>query len=284
MNHNAKRLLAILFPMFAVFAALTPPVSAAPLWVERQFIPDSELIDPIFASSDEASATTVDHSLWEVFLQTYLVETATGINRVRYSDVSEADFASLKNYVAQLESVDVLTLAQAEQLAFWINLYNAATVILILDNYPTDSIRDIDNPWGEPLATVNGIALTLNEIESGVIRPVFSDPRIHYAVNCASVGCPNLAMSPYTGAELDKMLDDAARAYINHPRGVSVKDGNVIASKIYGWYREDFGESKSDVVSHIRQYASPPLLQQLQGAKKINDYEYDWSLNDDDAE
>lgn len=284
MNHGTQRPLAILISAFAALAAVTAPAAAAPLWIERQFIPSAALVDAVFAESKEASIATVDHEPWAAFLESYIVEIMDGVQGVRYGAVSKTDAASLAAYIAQLESVDVTTLAPAEQLAFWINLYNAATIALILNHYPADGIRDIDNPWGEPRVTVNGIALSLNDIESGVIRPVFNDPRIHYAVNCASIGCPNLATTPYTGATLDAMLDDAARAYINHPRGVRVEDGDVIASKIYGWYREDFGERKSDVIDHIRQYASPALLQQLEGAKKIDDYEYNWSLNDATAE
>ncbi|MHA7872919.1 MAG: DUF547 domain-containing protein [Hyphococcus sp.] len=262
------------------FLTLLAPAFAAPLWIERQFIPDAELVDPVFAESDESSLVVVDHSIWGGFLQTYLVDSDDGVTRLRYGAVSAADRAGLKNYLAQLEAVDAPSLAPPEQLAFWINLYNAATVALVLDNYPTESIRDIDDPWNTPLVTVNGVALTLSQIESGVIRPVFNDSRIHYAVNCASVGCPNLAAAPYTGAALAQMLDAAARAYVNHPRGVRLDDGDIIASKIYGWYREDFGDTKTEVLDHIRLYASPGLLRRLEGARKINDYQYDWSLND----
>jgi hypothetical protein len=173
----------------------------------------------------------------------------------------------------------VPSLASNEQLAFWINLYNAATVRLILDNKGVASITDIKKPWDQNVVSVGGDQLTLNEIEHGIVRPVFRDARTHYALNCASIGCPNLAREPYRGHDLEAQLDAAARAYVNHPRGVSVEKGRVVASKIFGWYREDFGADEGAVLDHLRGYADAPLATALKGATKISDYRYDWALN-----
>jgi len=221
----------------------------------------------------------VDHAPWQGFLDRYLVELSDGSTRVRYDDVTAADRKALDGYLATLSGLDPRRLSRDAQLAYWINLYNAATVDLILDHYPIDSIRDVDDPWGRPVATVMGRALTLGDIEHGIVRAVFGDPRIHYALNCASIGCPNLAGAPYAAETLEVMLDAAARAYVNHPRGVQVTDGEVVVSKIYGWYREDFGAGEADVLDHIRAYADPPLLEALDGRDDIDSYAYDWSLN-----
>ncbi len=259
-----------------------PPLNgeAAPIWVERNFVPKAELVDPDFVVSDEASTEVIDHSAWGAFLSAYLVQSPDGVNKIRYSAVSEDDAAALNAYIKSLEAVKIEQLASDEQLAFWINLYNAATIRLILENYPLDSIQDIDDPWDTPVTTVSGRAFTLNEIEHGVIRPVFKDNRIHYAVNCASIGCPNLSIKAYTGENVDTMLDDAARAYVMHPRGVRTDGRRVIASKIYGWYQEDFGENSAAVLDHIRQYAEGDKLDALKGKRRINRYEYDWALNE----
>jgi hypothetical protein len=266
--------------LFAAFLLLlAAPAAAAPIAIERQFAPKSALVDARFADADAASAAVVDHAAWGGFLDAYVIEGPTGINLVRYKAVTAEDKAALAAYIARLEATDTATLARPEQLAFWFNLYNAATVKLILDNPGIGSIQDIKKPWDQPVATVKGRALTLNEIEHGIIRPIAKDARIHYAVNCASMGCPNLARAPFTGAALDAQLNAAARTYVNHPRGVSVAKGEVRLSKIYGWYRDDFGKDDAALFDHIRQYAEPALAESLKDVKKASGYDYDWALN-----
>lgn len=252
---------------------------AAPIWIERNFIPDPELIDPVFAVSQAQSDATPDHSAWTAPLKDHLVAGPDGVNRVRYARAAK-DLERLEAYIAKLESVDTRRLSKNDQLAFWINLYNAATVRLIAQNYPTDSIRDLNRPWRRPVTTVNDIPLSLGDIEHHIARALFPDPRIHYAFNCAAIGCPNLAARAYTGEDLDTMLDEGARLFINHPRGVNLEKGRVTVSKIFGWYREDYGGSEETALDHIRQYAAPPLLNALKGEDNIDRYRYDWSLND----
>lgn len=266
--------------ILAAASVLLTQSLAAPMWIERQFVRAAELIAPAFARRDAVSDITLDHSPWNDFLSRYLVSGEDGVNRVRYGAVAEADRTAIEAYVAGLESVDPAALNRDEQLAFWINLYNAATVLLILEHYPVDSIRDIEDPWNRPTATVRGATLSLDDIEHGIIRPAFRDPRIHYAVNCAAIGCPNLAAKAYSGEDIDAQLDAAARAYVNHPRGVEVANGKVVASKIYGWYQDDFGDDEADALDHVRRYADPPLRAALEGARRIDKYRYDWALND----
>ena len=261
------------------FSFMLSGAVAAPLWLERQVIPDVELLDPVFAVHAETEGAVVDHSAWADFLARRLQAGTDGVNRLDYAGTA-SDRTIVEDYIAQLEATDTRTLTQPEQLAFWINLYNAATVRLVSDHYPTDSIRDINRPWKQSVATVNGIALSLNDIEHKIIRAVFDEPRIHYAVNCAAIGCPNLGPRPYIGAEIDEMLDAAALAYVNDPRGVRIEDDDVVVSKIYGWFKEDFGDSEEAILDHIRAYASPDLLSALDGVDDIDDYEYDWALND----
>jgi hypothetical protein len=268
-----KRLIAAL----ALVAAA--PAAAAPIALERQFAPKPALVDARFEASVETSAAAVDHAAWGRFLGTYVVASPDGVNLVRYKAVTPDDQATLAAYIAALEATDTAALSRKEQIAFWFNLYNAATLKLILDHPGIASIQDIKKPWDTVVATVKGRALTLNEIEHGIIRPIAKDARIHYAVNCASMGCPNLAREPFTGAGLDAQLDLAAKAYVNHPRGVGVKGGKVTLSKIYGWYRGDFGKDDAALFDHIRQYAEPVLAASLKGVTKASAYDYDWALN-----
>ena len=251
-------------------------------------IPESSLVDPIFEISDPYSPHAVDHSTWNCLLARYTVTDAVGVNRLRYRAVTAQDRNALKGYLQYLQSVDTRTLNRNEQLAFWFNLYNARTVDIVLDNYPIRSIRqvkmkftDFVGPFDDPGAvTVLGKSLSLNDIESGIVRPVWKDPRIHYALNCASYGCPNLAPQAWTAADLDGRLNGAAYEYINSDRAIRSGVFGVKVSKIFKWYKDDFGGSDQAVLNHLRQYANPTTQQKLQGRQSIRGHFYDWSLND----
>jgi hypothetical protein len=245
----------------------------------------------LIATAAATSAQPIDHAAWDRLLKTYVRPDADGLNRVDYAAFKRDGQAALKDYIAKLEAVDPATLDRPEQFALLANLYNAKTVDIVLDHYPVKSIRDISlgggllgaftgGPWKAKVLEMRGIALSLDDIEHGMLRPVFKDPRVHYAVNCASVGCPNLGAEAFTGAKLDAQLDAAARAYVNSPRGADPKPDGLVVSSIYDWYQKDFGGSEDGVIGHIGAYADPALVQKLEGTKSIADYAYDWSLND----
>jgi len=236
---------------------------------------------------DSASTDVVDHNTWRQFLSDYVETDGEGVNRVRYAAVSPEDKQRLDDYLDALAAQNPAQLNRNEAFAYWVNLYNALTVRLILDHYPVKSIREIKphpfaiGPWKMELVTVAGVSLTLDDIEHGLLRAYWRDPRIHYAVNCASISCPNLLKRPFTGADLDSMLDRAARDYVNHPRGVKVNpDGKLTLSSIYKWYAEDFGGDEQAVIGHLLTYAEPALAAEIRAAKTIDGYEYDWVLNE----
>jgi hypothetical protein len=239
-----------------------------------------------FSGYHAQSTQTVDHGEWKKLLAAYVAAGPDRVNRVDYRRFQAQDHARLRRYLASLQAVAVSSLSRPEQFAFWVNLYNAATVDIVLAHYPVASIRDIGSglfargPWGRKIATVEGVALSLDDIEHNILRPIWRDPRIHYAVNCASIGCPNLASVPYVAARLEAMLNAAARDYVNHPRGLSVGGGSVRASQIYDWYAADFGGSDAGVLRHVRRYAGAALAQSLSGISRIERYDYDWRLND----
>jgi len=241
-----------------------------------------------FSAHDPQSATTVDHSAWDAMLKQHVTRDETGLNRVNYAAWKRESRDGLLAYIGRMEKVEVTKLSRSEQYAYWVNLYNAVTVALILKHYPVDSIRDIDispgffsnGPWGAKLVEVGGVELSLDNIEHDILRVNWDEPRVHYAVNCASIGCPNLARDAYKGTQLDSQLDAAARAYIASPRGIHFDGDRVTVSKIYSWYDEDFGNSEAGVIEHISQYANGETAQRVAGLSSIDDYEYDWSLND----
>jgi hypothetical protein len=243
---------------------------------------------PRWQAHDASSRDTIDHGGLQRFLASYLVRSEDGINRVRYAAVSEADRVSLDDYVAGLARLPISTYARDQQMAYWINLYNALTIKLVLEHYPVETIRDIDispglfsvGPWGAKLIMIEGEELSLDDMEHRILRPIWRDARIHYAVNCAALGCPNLQAEPFQAEVLDRQLDAAARAFINDPRGARIMDGGLVVSRIYSWFEEDFGGNEDGVLRHLERFAGPDLRRQLQDAPSIEGYEYDWSLND----
>jgi hypothetical protein len=237
---------------------------------------------------DPASKMTVDHSAWDQFLQSYLVVRVGDVNRIQYGQVSKADQTRLSDYIKQLEKTTVSRLNRAEQKAFWINLYNALTVKVILDHYPVKTIRDIDispglftnGPWGKKLVTIENQKVSLDDIEHRILRPIWKDARIHYGVNCASIGCPNLQSVAYTMNNTEDLLEKGAREYINDDRGVFFDNGKLVVSSIYRWFKIDFGGNDAGVIAHLLKFARPELQVKLQSADRITDTRYDWTLND----
>ncbi len=227
----------------------------------------------------------IDHSPWDKLLKQYLSTDPSGLNLFDYATMSEAQFTELTQYVESLENADVSLFTKAQQKAFWINLYNALTVKTIVAHYPIKSIKDISfgllsfGPWDEELVKVSDKELSLNDIEHEILRPIFEDSRIHYAVNCAAIGCPNLQTDAFTAENTESLLDQAAKQFINHPRGVRVEDDELVLSSIYNWYEEDFGEDEEEVIEHIKQFAKPELVEQLTRIDEVEDYQYDWCLN-----
>lgn len=230
----------------------------------------------------------------DALLARYVVPHEDGVTRVRYAAwrASADDRAALAAWIAAAAGATPSRLPRAEAFAHWANLYNALTLKEVIDHYPVRSIRDIGSrgvpfdpkgwfgPWRTRLVTVEGRRLSLDDIEHGIMRPTFRDPRVHYAVNCASIGCPNLHPVAWRAAGLARDLDDAAAAFVNHPRGVTVLgDGGLRVSSIYTWFAEDFGGAEG-TVAHLRRHAAPPLAARLGPAARIAGDAYDWALND----
>lgn len=242
---------------------------------------------PRWATSTQ-SKVAIDHDAWNGFLERNVHLGTDGINRIAYGKVTPDDREALRAYLAGLQQVPIRTFNRGEQRAYWINLYNAATVNVVLEHYPVDSILKIDispglfakGPWKKKLLEVEGEAVSLDDIEHRILRPIWKDPRTHYAVNCASLGCPNLQAQAYSSGNLEALLDAGARAYVNHPRGARVAGGRLTVSSIYAWFEDDFGGDDAGVIAHLRRYAEPALARQLEGVRRVSGHAYDWALND----
>ncbi|AKI02431.1 Protein of unknown function, DUF547 [Hoeflea sp. IMCC20628] len=227
----------------------------------------------------------VDHSRYDTLLKSYVRSDANAYNRVDYGGV-KANLPVLRDYIAALESVDPVSLSRNEAHAYWINLYNAKTLEVVADAFPVKSIKKINlggsglfgsGPWKAKFITVNGTALSLDDIEHEIVRALFKDEMSHYGLNCASYSCPNLAARTYTGANVDALLRENAVAYVNHPRGVAVENDRITASKIYSWYAGDFG-GKGKLKPHWQSLANAQKAAEIQAAS-ISGYDYDWSIN-----
>ena len=249
---------------------------------------------PAWDVSDETNTARIDHSGWQEILDGYLRTDDSGINRVDYAALKDSaeNSAKLSEYLEHLQGLDPRLYSRQEQKAYWINFYNALTVKVVVDAYPVDSIREISDsmlavgglipigPWGDVRANVAGLDLTLDDIEHGILRPIYRDNRIHYAVNCASLGCPNLLPTAFTADNVESLLDTGAREYINHPRGVDFVDEDfIVISSIYDWWVYDFGGSEEGVMEHLVHYADEELADSLGGFTGAVDYDYDWALN-----
>ncbi len=273
-------------PRPAIAAARVVALHIALLTAAAHGAPRAELWER-WTRHEPGSALRVDHAAWDTLLGRYVSPGPDGVNRFDYAAVTAADRRALGRYLEGLEGVAISDGDRAEQRAYWINLYNALTVKVVLDHYPVDSIRDIDispglfadGPWGAKLATVEGERLSLDDIEHRILRPIWKDPRIHYAVNCASIGCPDLMPRAFTAGNTEALLDAGARRYVNHPRGARVADGRLVVSSIYRWFEVDFGGSEQGVIAHLQRHADAVLRAALQGVDAIADDRYDWRLN-----
>ncbi|WP_022662704.1 DUF547 domain-containing protein [Paucidesulfovibrio longus] len=195
--------------------------------------------------------------------------------------------ARLDAFLALLASARPEEMSAEQSLAFHIDLYNAATLHLILTRYPDlKSIKDIgswfESPWSIEFVNYAGRKVSLDYIEHEVLRRRFADPRIHFALNCSAVSCPPLRAELYAPDRVDGQLDDAARAFVNDPDAVFVRDGELFLSRIFRWYAEDFAQGAE---AFVRGLAGPELLRAMDqasegGTLRLRYLPYDWSLND----
>lgn len=243
-------------------------------------------LDTRWVAYAENSEQRIDHSEWQLLLDDYLVtDTDSGVNLFDYAGLLDDGRETLDDYIASLVAIDPLQHNRQVQKAYWINLYNALTVQLIIDNYPLTSITNLGSsklefgPWNDISTRVNNIELSLNDIEHRIIRPLYNDYRIHFAVNCASIGCPNLAAEAFTADSLEQQLDDAAAEYLEHPRGITLQDGKLHLSSLFDWYADDFGSNQTEILATLGKHISPDIANNLASFNDKPVYAYDWGLN-----
>ncbi len=242
---------------------------------------------PQWEVNNPLSKTLISHEEWQTFLTRCVITNEEGIHLVDYPHLSKSDIALLKQYTQRLSLIPISTYSRNEQLAFWINLYNALVVQIVADNYPIETVQDVNispglfsvGPWGSNLITVANTQLSLDDIQNRIIRPLWNDPRTHYALNDGTLGAANLSKQAFQGDQIEAQLNQAAFHYINSLRGVQVIDGKLIASKLYDWYLDDFGGTEAYLITHLSIYAKEILRQRLKTVKTVDTYMYNWHLN-----
>jgi hypothetical protein len=222
----------------------------------------------------------VDHGAYNRLLKKHV--DARGM--VNYKGF-KADEKTFDTYLKQLsENAPQSSWSKAERMAYWINAYNAFTIRLILNHYPVESIKDIGSkiqipfvttPWASKFITIGGQKMSLDNIEHGTLRKQFDDPRIHFALVCASISCPRLRNEAYTAARLEAQLDDQGRDFLNDASKNKIDPKQARLSKYFDWYKGDWNDNGQSVVEWVNRYASTKISK----STSIQYLDYNWKLN-----
>jgi hypothetical protein len=213
---------------------------------------------------------SVDHSAWDKLLKKYVADNG---------DVNYKDFKTeVKLLNAYIDYLATKILSEdwnkQEKLAYFINVYNANTIKLILDHYPIKSIKDIKNPWSKNRIKIGDENFSLSDIENKILRKM-NEPRIHFAINCASISCPRLLNQAYTAKNVETLLEQVSKDFINYSEKNIISKENAQLSKIFDWYKKDFNK-KVSLIDYINQYSKV----KMNSDAKITYLDYDWSLNE----
>lgn len=165
------------------------------------------------------------------------------------------------------------TLSENDQIAWYNNLYNFYTVKLIVENMPVKSIRDLKSPWDSKIVPLFGKMISLNHLEHKILRKEYDEPRIHFSLNCASIGCPPLRPTPFTGDSLDIQLDEQAEGFLRDETRNRRENNTIYISQIFQWYGGDFKKKHGSYQNYIKEVLN------ISGKVKFKFLEYDWGLN-----
>lgn len=216
------------------------------------------------------SSVEAVHKDWDNLLKTYVDEKGN----VDYMGFKK-ELETLDKYLEQLGNFSIdENWSREKKLAYFINLYNAATVKLILDNYPVESIKDINRPWDKAWIRQGGELVSLGKIEHKILRKM-DEPRIHFAINCASYSCPKLLNQAFTEDKLEQQLDLVTNDFINDSDRNILSEKKIELSRIFKWYQKDF-ENEGSLIAYLNQYSKSYINPDV----KIDYLNYNWSLNE----
>lgn len=254
--------------------------------------PKAELIK-FWNDNEPLSTMQVDHNPWQEILTAYVDDQhASGINRFDYSAVTASDARKLKEYLAAIQKIEPRQLNPNEAKAYWINMFNAVLVDKVVDTYQSGSRRAIrrilnggirSSGWGKEVAEVVMQSISLNDIEHGILRPIWNDHRIHFALSANTVSGANIQKTAFSGNNIEELLEKARVEFFQHPRSVRVNGNRMILNSIFEWYASDFASNKRALLAYISENVSEDKRQAIRGLTKIR-YDYSWNLNAPDAE
>lgn len=230
--------------------------------------------------SEEQSSLQIDHSDFDSLLQKY-VDTShvSGVNRFNYEAVTLADKALLESYLQYAQQMDPRQLTRQRQKAYWLNLFNATMINVLLDSSADESVRQLGRGvWRKKRLYIAMQKTSLDDIEHGVLRPIYNDPRVHFSMAAGMIGSASILPEAFTGENVEALLEKNTRDFLQHPRGAKVEDGRLVLSSIFKWYQDDFGGNFDSVKQFIQPYVTGPVASNLASARNAK-YEYDWALN-----
>lgn len=220
-----------------------------------------------------ATAMGFDHSYenYHAFLDRHVCDDGVDYRAI----VNDTSTAAIDRHLASVDRQQFDSFTEKQQLAYLINVYNFYTIMLITKHYPLEfGIRDIHKPWKTPFVPLWGDTVSLDHIEHDIIRTEYDEPRIHFALNCASVGCPSLLDEPYRATELEQQLAASAEAFLTDTTRNRVEGKRLYLSEIFKWYGDDFDDPYGGYVEYVKGVLG------LEGKYRVRFLDYDWSLND----
>ncbi|WP_072053012.1 DUF547 domain-containing protein [Hymenobacter terrenus] len=245
------------------------------------------IVPKVVRAADKAPAVTppaavgIDHSAYDKLLKKYVNDKGL----VNYKGF-KADEKTFDQYLDLLnKNPPAASWSKGQQMAYWINAYNAYTIRLILNHYPVQSIKDIGTkiqipfvttPWASKFFSIGGTKMSLDNIEHGTLRKKYNDPRIHFALVCASISCPRLRNEAYTADKLERQLDDQGRDFLNNPTKNKPGKETAQLSKYFDWYKGDWTSNGQSVANWVNKYSTT----KIDNKTKISYLDYNWQLNE----
>lgn len=254
--------------------------------------PKAEIIE-FWDDSEPLSTMQVNHDAWQEILTAYVDDQhPSGINRFDYSAVTASDAGKLKDYLVASQKLEPRQLNSNEAKAYWINMFNAILVDQIVDTYQSGSSRAVkrllnggirSSGWGKDVAEILTKNISLNDIEHGILRPIWKDLRIHFAISASTVGSASIQKTAFNGNNIEELLEKARVEFFQHSRSVRVDGKRVVLNSVFDWYASDFAPNKRALLAYIRENVSEEKRQLMQDRSKIR-YDYNWDLNAPEAE
>ena len=278
---SVKQLFSLLLLVGSTYACASKKDVALPeISVNKTEISDSLAKEPMQKTEvNQTESVLLDHSLWDELTKAHVNENGYPNYKGFIQDSSK-----FNTYLNQLTSNHPKeSWSSNERKAFWINAYNAFTVKLIVDNYPVETIKDlggriyrVNTPWDIKFIQIKDKTYHLNDLEHNILRKEWSDPRIHAAVNCASISCPKLMKGAYLAEQLDEQLDRQMKAFIHDTTKNIIGEKEVKLSKLFKWFSGDFKVEHSSVIDYINSYSDVKIKK----SARVEYSDYDWGLNE----